>query len=257
MLEKKRRENENLTALKSQMKDMSAAFEVLKNTRIENKRKMEKKFEDTYDEIRENKEFTIASMNHVHDVVNQFQQKFQDELQKLGDDLKRQIDEEGDIFRKQWSDYHARMDECERRINQEREDRIKYHDDHLNPIRAQLKGIEDGLVKEKKLRITQEKKVIQEIKDESNNMQNDIKKEHEMRQQRMQDLDDQLTQDTDLTNKFLNNFESNATQAANTFLTDLESELDNRFKHQDSMLADMSTLVSKFQATLKVLGKDG
>ena len=79
------------------------------------------------------------------------------------------------------------------------------HDDHLNPIRAQLKGIEDGLVKEKKLRITQEKKVIQEIKDESNNMQSDIKKEHEMRQQRMQDLDDQLTQDTDLTNKFLNN----------------------------------------------------
>ena len=73
------------------------------------------------------------------------------------------------------------MDECERRINQEREDRIKYHDDHLNPIRAQLKGIEDGLVKEKKLRIVQEKKVIQEIKDESNNMQNDIKKEHEMR----------------------------------------------------------------------------
>lgn len=181
MLEKKRRENENLTALKSQMKDMSAAFEVLKNTRIENKRKMEKKFEDTYDEIRENKEFTIASMNHVHDVVNQFQQNFQDELQKLGDDLKRQMDEEGEIFRKQWADYHARMDECERRINQEREDRIKYHDDHLNPIRAQLKGIEDGLVKEKKLRITQEKKVIQEIKDESNNMQSDIRKEHQMR----------------------------------------------------------------------------
>ena len=73
------------------------------------------------------------------------------------------------------------MDECERRINQEREDRIKYHDDHLNPIRDQLKGIQEGLVKEKKLRITQEKKVIQEIKDESNNMQNDIKKEHEMR----------------------------------------------------------------------------
>ena len=70
MIEKKHRENSNLTTLKSQMKDMSAAFEVLKNTRIENKRKMEKKFDDTYAEIQENKEFTIASMNHVHDVVN-------------------------------------------------------------------------------------------------------------------------------------------------------------------------------------------
>ena len=76
MIEKKHRENENLTTLKSQMKDMSAAFEVLKNTRIENKRQMEKKFEDTYAEIAENKQHTIACMNDVHDTVNKFQQKF-------------------------------------------------------------------------------------------------------------------------------------------------------------------------------------
>jgi len=52
------------------MKDMSAGFEVLKNTRIENKRQMEKKFDDTYEEIRENRESTISCMNHVHDIVN-------------------------------------------------------------------------------------------------------------------------------------------------------------------------------------------
>ena len=190
MIEKQHRENENLTKLKGQMKDMSAAFEILKNTRIENKRQMEKKFDDTYAEIAENRQDTIKCMDHVHDVVNQFQDQFQDELKKLGDDLKRQMDEEAEIFRKQWEANHARMDEAERRIIQEREDRIKYHDDHLNPIRKQLKGIQDGLVKEKKTRITNEKKVMQEIRDESKNMQDDIKKEHEMRQQRMQDLDD-------------------------------------------------------------------
>ena len=89
MIEKTKRENPNLVKMKSQMKDMSAGFEVLKNTRIENKRAMEKKFEDTYNEISENREQTIASMNHVHDVVNAFQQKFQEELKNLGDDLKR------------------------------------------------------------------------------------------------------------------------------------------------------------------------
>jgi hypothetical protein len=72
MIEKNHRENENLTKLKSQMKDMSAAFEILKNTRIENKRKMEKKFDDTYAEIAENRKDTIDCMNHVHDVVNTF-----------------------------------------------------------------------------------------------------------------------------------------------------------------------------------------
>ena len=77
------------------MKDMSAAFEVLKNTRIENKRQMEKKFEDTYEEIAENKRHTIACMDDVHNTVNQFQQKFQDELKQLGDNLKLQIYDEG------------------------------------------------------------------------------------------------------------------------------------------------------------------
>jgi hypothetical protein len=47
----------------------------------------------------------------------------------------------------------------------------------------------------------------------------------------MQELDDQMTQDTNLTSKFLDNFNQNASTAANTFLTDLETELDNRFAH--------------------------
>ena len=181
MIEKQQRENPNLASMKSHMKDMSAGFEVLKNTRIENKRVMEKKFEDTYSEITENREQTHALMKEVRGIVDAFQQKFQEELQNLGNDLRNQIETEGDIFRKQWAENHARMDECERRIKQERKDRIKYHDDHLNPIREQLKNIEDGIVKERKTRIVNEKKVIQEIKDESANMQNDIVKECAMR----------------------------------------------------------------------------
>ena len=124
-------------------------------------------------------------MDHVHDIVNQFQHRFQEELQSLGDDLKRQIDEEADIFRKQWAANHVRMDDCEKRIIQERVDRIKYHDDHLNPIRDQVGRIQEGLIKEKKTRIANEKKVIKEIKDESQNMQDDIANEHRMRQERM------------------------------------------------------------------------
>ena len=88
-------------------------------------------------------------------------------------------------------------------------------------------------------------------------MQNDIATEHQSRQNRMQDLDDQMTQDTDLTNRFLLNFETNATNTATNFMNDLETELDNRFNHQDSILNNMSVLVGRFQETLKVLGKDG
>ncbi len=55
---------------------------------------------------------------------------------------------------------HRFRDNLEAMIIKEREDRIKYHDDHLNPIRAQVKSIQDGLVKEKKDRIAGEKKVL-------------------------------------------------------------------------------------------------
>ena len=138
----------------------------------------------------------------------------------------------------------------------EREDRIKYHDDHLNPIRAQVKGIQDGLVKEKKDRIAGEKKVLRQIQDESTNMQNDIKRESILRQEKMGDLDDFLTQDTSMTTKFLEKFESDATTEAEKFMDDLEKEMASRFEHQNKILDSMSRFVGKFQSTLKIFGKD-
>ncbi len=49
MIEPNRRENENLHQLKNQMKDMSQDFEDMKNARIESKKKLEKRFQDTYE----------------------------------------------------------------------------------------------------------------------------------------------------------------------------------------------------------------
>ena len=61
----------------------------------------------------------------------------------------------------------------------------------------------------------------------------DIENEKASRKQRLQDLDDMLTQDTDLTNKFLNKFEYDAQNEADRFMEDLENEMKCRFDHQD------------------------
>ena len=90
---------------------------------------------------------------------------------------------------------------------QEEADRIQYHTDKLTPVRAQLQGITDGIAKEKKTRISNEKKIIKDIDSECNQMHADIEEEKRLRKKRLGDLDDMLTQDTDLTNKFLDNFE--------------------------------------------------
>lgn len=84
----------------------------------------------------------------------------------------------------------------------------------------------------------------------------DITEEKRLRIKRLGDLDDMLTQDTEMTNKFLNNFEKQGMGQANEFLGDLEGELTNRFEHQDRLLGNMSQFVSRFQQTLKIFGKD-
>lgn len=111
-------------------------------------------------------------------------------------------------------------------------------------------------MKEKKTRTGNEKKIVANIAAECNQMHDDIKTEKRLRQERLQDLDDMLTQDTDLTNKFLDNFEKNASKEADTFMDDLEGEMNNRFEHQDGLLKNMSQFVSRFQQTLKIFGKD-
>jgi hypothetical protein len=80
-------------------------------------------------------------MNFVHRTLDAFEKDFVNRLNVLGDNLKQQINEEGEFVREQWKANHQRMDHLEEMINKEREDRIKYHDDHLNPIRAQVKSI--------------------------------------------------------------------------------------------------------------------
>lgn len=87
-------------------------------------------------------------------------------------------------------------------------------------------------------------------------MQNDIKRESILRQEKMGDLDDFLTQDTSLTTKFLEKFERDATQEAVKFMDDLDQEMTSRFNHQNTILDNMSRFVGKFQETLKIFGKD-
>eukprot|EP00347_Sterkiella_histriomuscorum_P003683 403363344 len=238
------------------MKDMSQDFVDMKEAREESKRKLEQRFSNAYNEIEENKRFTISQMEMVHETLNEFQASFLNELDELGQNLKNQINEEGQFVRAQWAQNHQRMDQLENMIIKEREDRIKYHDDYLNPIRSQVKTIQEGLIKEKKTRITNEKAILKQIANESTNMQNDIQEESVNRQEKMQDLDDFITQDTDLTSKFLENFEKNAINEADKFMDDLEKEMDSRFDHQNNMLDNMSRFVGKFQETLKIFGKD-
>lgn len=59
-----------------------------------------------------------------------------------------------------------------------------------------------------------------------------------------------------MTSDRLENFEQQASGEADRFMDDLESEMSNRFTHQDKLLGNMSQFVTRFQQTLKIFGKD-
>ena len=63
---------------------------------------MTKVFVDARREIQENKEQTVEAMRNVHNVLNAFQKEFQDRLRDLGNDLTRQLNDEGTVFRETW-----------------------------------------------------------------------------------------------------------------------------------------------------------
>ena len=125
------------------------------------------------------------------------------------------------------------------RHEQKRRIANKFWEFVVEPIAGQRVESGERLVKEKKERIAGEKKVMRQILDESTNMQNDIKKESVLRLQKMGDLDDMLSQDTDITTKFLEKFSADATAEAEKFMDDLGQEITSRFDHQNKILDNM------------------
>jgi hypothetical protein len=87
---------------------------------------------------------------------------------------------------------------------------VDYTDENLNPIRDQVKVLQKGIVQEKKTRIKNEKEVIKTLYADSAKMMDDIAKETENRKEKMQDLDDFLTQDIDISRKQFDLFQEDA-----------------------------------------------
>jgi hypothetical protein len=83
-----------------------------------------------------------------------------------------------------------------------------------------------------------------------------LARERGARIERMNEIDDMIQQELDLQNKFLDQFQTKANNDFSEMRGDLETEMDNRFKHQDQVVGDLSKFVKTFQDTLKVIGKD-
>jgi len=242
--------------LKSQMAEMSLGFEDIVKAREEAKRKLQEQFDGVYARITENKEYGKEQSEYIHHTLNEFQEEFNHLLTSLYDNLNESIDVESKYMMKEMDLANQRWGELEKMLQQEKLDRIKDTTDTLDPVRAQIKGLEEELDFEVKYTVKMEKRLLKDVAKNIDEQHNVIKQEKEERTERLNDIYDMLEQDVQLQNKFFDQFEEKALAEFNKMIEEVEKELESRLNHQDNILKDLKFFVEKFGETMKVIGKD-
>lgn len=138
-------------------------------------------------------------------------------------------------------------------LEQEREDRIRDTKETLDPVRDQIKSLEEELAFETKYTVKMEKRLLKDVSENIEQQHNVILNEKKERHDRLTDIYDMLAQEVELQNKFFDNFEEKARARFNEMIKKIENELDSRAKHQDNILKDLKHFVDRFGKTMKVI----
>jgi len=137
----KSKDNEKLTSLKSQMVDMGHDYEDMIRAREEAKKQLDAKFEDVYRKLQANKDFTIAEGKRVNDTLKAFQLKFETQLKSTEDKLHSEIEEEKKYVRSELDKIYKRIDNLDKGLADEKEERLRQTDENLRPIRQNIESI--------------------------------------------------------------------------------------------------------------------
>ena len=134
----KKKDTTKLTALKSQMKDMSNDYQDMIKARAQSKKQLEDKFQDVYNRIEENRQFTVAEGNHVMETLKQFQDKFENKLLAAEDSIRKDLDTEKKEMASQVTGINTKLNSLDKALASEKEERIRTEEENLAPIRKDI-----------------------------------------------------------------------------------------------------------------------
>ena len=132
---------DKLVALKSQMKDMSQNYQDMIKARAEAKKQLEARFQTVYDQIEENKQFTINEGNRVMAKLNAFQETFENRLISTKETIKNEIMTENNFVVNKLKEINSKIDDLDKELEEEKQERIKQEEMDLAPIRQDIEGI--------------------------------------------------------------------------------------------------------------------
>jgi len=132
---------DKLSALKSQMKDMSQDYEDMIKAREAAKKALEARFNEVYRQIEENKQFTIDEGKRVMDTLKAFQDKFEERLVVVDKNIEKEITEEKTVVRQTLESINKKLDGLDQALADEKAERIRKTEEDLAPIRKDIDSI--------------------------------------------------------------------------------------------------------------------
>ena len=246
MLKKEMKDNQKLKGLDGQMGEMRNDFEDMKRTREEARKQLEAKFQDIYKKLAALKEALETEAKRVNNSLKAFESKFLCLLNELKEELKKDIEEEKKFVRDKFAEHEKHMEDIEKKLEQEREERLKQNQDTLGNIQNRLTFLEEA----------QKKEIIKNINDNVYEINSKLDREKEDRNTKIKILNEKMESELAKRDKSIANIQNKNTDDLKVLKDELYAEMENRFAHQNQIIDNISNFLKTFQETLKIMGKD-
>jgi hypothetical protein len=256
MLKKHTKENEKIDKLKTQNAETYQDYLYFLTTREEAKKQLEAKFQDIYKKIEKLKEAMNSEAIRVNDCLKAFQTKFNFLIKELETNMVKQINDEKEFTRNKFKEHQNEMSRLEQMIIEEREERLRQTDEQLKPIRSDIVKLFKEQENERQERVQNEKDTMRCINDNVFEINENIDKESNERNIKMTVLKEEFTQEIKARDHSFAEFQKAIMNDIKVVKDEINSEMDNRFSHQDEIIDNISNFMKTFQETLKILGKD-
>jgi len=136
----KKKDNEKLVGLKSQMGEMGKDYEEMIRAREEARKLLEAKFEDVHKRLQENREFSIAEGKRVNDTLKTFKAKFEAQLKETEEEILAEIEQRHNYVSEELTKINERLEKLDKGLEEEREARLRDTDEKLKPIYENLES---------------------------------------------------------------------------------------------------------------------
>lgn len=249
-------DNERLKNLQNQMSEMNNDFEDMKRTREEAKKQLEAKFLDIYKKINSINENMDSENKRVNYSLKAFESKFEYLMEQFRNVFNQDFEAEKSYTRKTLNSHSDRLKRLEEMIMQEKRERMKQTDEHLNPLRTHLSNLQKEHEANKAERLQHKKEIYRNLDDNKFEVNEKLNRENDEMKTHATILKENTFKKLAIRDNYETDFKKHLFSDIQNLRDELFEEMSTRFSHQNQIVDNLSNFIKTFQDTLKIVGKD-